>query len=222
MSGERFRLTIELNETDAKIEKKMIKYLAKKINKKIKRAGMAGIDTIKPDIKRWIYDSATLVQLRSASKLRGDLGLTSTLADRASDQIATAVAESITATFKPWDNKLTGGGNLTVKVQGSDFANLLGASWAKYTTEKGDSIPWLSWLLERGDDIIITGYEVEYGNFGRSGQGRMTGDGSGGGMAFRIDPSFSGTKDRNFITEALTGPDQLKEIRKLLVKFITY
>lgn len=219
MAGERFRLTIKLTETDAQIEKKIIKSLSKKVNKNLKKRGSAALESLRDDFRKWVYDCPALVELRSASKLRGDLGLTSTRAASASDAIASAVAQTVRITYKQWDKKLTGG-DLTIDIQPSSFSNVLGQSWAGYTTEKGENIPWLSWLLTRGDDVIITGYEVEYGNFGRSGQGRMTGDGTGGGMAFRVDPRFSGTTDRNFITEALTSRDRIRIIRDRLVRFL--
>tara|TARA_R100000808_G_scaffold19731_1_gene42753 strand:- start:19250 stop:19918 length:669 start_codon:yes stop_codon:yes gene_type:complete len=213
------QITVKLNETDNQIEKKIFKSLAKKINKNLKKRGVAAMESLQKDVKKWVYDCPALVELRGATKLRGDLGLTVGAASRAADGIATAVSQTLEVSYKPWSDKLVGG-YLTIKIQPSDFANVLRQSWAEYTTEKGEKIPWLSWLLTRGDDVIITGYEVEYGRFGRSGQARMTGDGSSSSMAFRIDPRFSGTTERNFITEAVAGRDKRKIIRDRLVKFL--
>jgi hypothetical protein len=219
MAGERFRLTIKLNETDGAIEKKILKSLSKNINKNLKKRGTAAMESLREDFRTWVYECPALVALRSASKLRGDLGLTRGGAASASHAIAFAVSQTLRIAYRPWDKKLLGG-YLTINIQPSSFSNILGQSWAEYTTEKGVSIPWLSWLLTRGDDVVITGYEVEYGSFGRSGEAHMTGDGTGSGMVFRIDPAFSGTRDRNFITEALTSRDRIKIIRDRLVRFL--
>ena len=79
----------------------------------------------------------------------------------------------------------------------------------------------MSWLLTRGYDVIITGYEVGYGRgLGRSGIGRMSGDGEDSRLTFRVNPAFSGTMDKNFITEALTSRDKIKEIRDIFISFI--
>ena len=77
---------------------------------------------------------------------------------------------------------------------------------------KGD-LHWLQWLLERGDEIIVAGYEFG-GNSGRgrSGLGYMTTGGS-----FRVPPQFSGTKDNNFISRALVGKAQEQAISKILM-----
>ena len=54
-----------------------------------------------------------------------------------------------------------------------------------------------------GDKIIITEFEVEYKDgSGRSGLASMSEGGT-----FRVNPSFSGTEENNFITRAFRGSD---------------
>jgi len=61
-------------------------------------------------------------------------------------------------------------------------------------------LPWLSWLLTRGNEIIIQEYGVLYGSgFGRTDGAKM----SNKKAPFMVDPAYSGTADNNFITRAL-------------------
>ena len=53
-------------------------------------------------------------------------------------------------------------------------------------------------------------YDAQSG-LGRSGLGYMS-----EGGAFRVPPQFSGTSDNNFITRALIGEAQEKQISKIL------
>ena len=77
------------------------------------------------------------------------------------------------------------------------------------TTEAGASLPWLQWLLTAGDAIIVTGYSVEYSGSptSRSGGAIMVPKG-----VFKVDSSFSGTADDNFISRAINKyQDRIKE-----------
>jgi len=79
-------------------------------------------------------------------------------------------------------------------------------------TEKGESLPWIEWLLKRGDDIIISDYHVVEGDHGRTGMATMKPGGNY--KVSRVNPSFSGTEDDNFVTRALDGKEM--EIANIL------
>ncbi len=76
-------------------------------------------------------------------------------------------------------------------------------------TEKGESLDWISWLLTRGDDVVVADYHVVPGNHGRSGDAVMK-----QGDFFRVRPEYSGTIEDNAITRALKN--RQKEIAKIL------
>jgi hypothetical protein len=38
--------------------------------------------------------------------------------------------------------------------------------------------------------------------------------------SFRVPPEFSGTKDNNFITRALVGSEQEKEVTDIFIKYL--
>ena len=87
---------------------------------------------------------------------------------------------------------------------------------AKVVTENGTALPRLKWLLTLGDKIIITEFEVEYKDgSGRSGLASMSEGGT-----FRVNPSFSGTEENNFITRAFQGREkQIADIFGRALKF---
>jgi len=70
------------------------------------------------------------------------------------------------------------------------------------TDKTREALPWLKWLLERGDDIIIQNYFVKYDEFNpgvsRTGLAIMI---KGQGKFFRIPPEYAGTEENNFITQ---------------------
>ena len=76
-------------------------------------------------------------------------------------------------------------------------------------TKKGERLDWISWLLTRGDDIVVADYHVVPGNHGRSGDAVMK-----QGDFFRVRPEYSGTLDDNCITRALENRE--KEIANIL------
>ena len=143
--------------------------------------------------------------LRSG-KLRLDFGLDSD----PTSEIIYAVANSTFVSFR--DFKLQTSGTsvaLNIYVQPTDCQNLLALPGSSVTTEAGASLPWLQWLLTSGDAIIITGYSVEYKGSptSRSGSAIMVPNG-----VFKVDSSFSGTADDNFISRAINKyQDRIKE-----------
>lgn len=94
---------------------------------------------------------------------------------------------------------------LTIYIQPSDFKNLLSNPFANTLTERGDSLPWLKWLLVEGDAIIINNYSVEYGPYINSRSGGAIMIPSIG--VFKVDSAFSGTTENNFITRALENKE---------------
>jgi hypothetical protein len=75
----------------------------------------------------------------------------------------------------------------------------------------GGSLPWLEWLLTLGDTIIIGSFGVEYGPHGRTGKAHMTKR----ARPFKVNSSFSGTIDNNFITRAVATVSQ--DIKNIII-----
>ena len=194
---------LEITSTDAEIEQMILQQIADDLNSVFSSVGREVEKNIKPIVFNAIHECFELQSLRG-SFLRASLGLTTTKAINASQQIAQAVSDSVVVKTKKINPKNLSGG-LELFVQPEDYANVLSVSEASvnYRSRRfktNINIPWLDWLLTKGDQILISGFEFQPGsNLGRSRAGRMVESPMGN---WRISPEFAGTKSDNFITRA--------------------
>lgn len=107
--------------------------------------------------------------------------------------------------------KITGG--LELNAFQADFEDILASPAAVQMTEKEQYLPWLEWLIIRGDKVIIKDYRFRLGRY-RSSR-------TGGGLMFhkdgglwRVPPEYSGTKSNNWFTRAIE--DSLVFIENLI------
>jgi len=202
------KLDMEIKEGLRTIETRLKKAMAEEFNHRI-QSNMTRIEnSIKDLVKELIYNSPEIKSIKRG-QLRGAFGIPAS--EDPTSQIVNAIAESVEVIHTiivPKSGKRFSGG-LTINIQPKHVANLLGLSGGKVKTKKDTTLPWLEWLLTFGDKIIVTDYHVEYkSGTGRSGRATMA-----DGDTFRVDPSFSGTKDNNFISRALSGSeDKMKQI----------
>jgi hypothetical protein len=94
-------------------------------------------------------------------------------------------------------------GGFTLTMQPSDYSNILSLPVSQQVID-GGSIPWLEWLLTLGDAVIIANFGVEYGPFGRTGRAHMLES----AKPFKVNSSFSGTPNNNFVTRAIQTVSQ--------------
>lgn len=182
-------------ESNAQLRALMNKLLAKEGDKALKNASPRIKRRVKALVIAALANSQEISSLSSGS-LKLDFGLT----EDPTVQIIDAVADSVYVEVRRIRaTKGRFGGGVTIKVQPTGYSNLLSLPVAKQEIRDG-SLPWLSWLLTRGDDIIIADFGVEYGSmYGRTGGARMSEEFA----PFRVDPRYSGTAENNFITRAL-------------------
>ena len=57
----------------------------------------------------------------------------------------------------------------SIEIQPASHENLYDLEVAYQETEKGVQLPWLEWLLEMGDSVIISDFGVKYKEAGRTG-----------------------------------------------------
>lgn len=149
-------------------------------------------------------------------ELLGELGVPDV--DNRLDAVLKTIKESCEVEATPLiqaGDKLIGG--LVLKMVRADFMDILGLSEAEYTTDNGTNIPWLDWILNQGDKIIVVGYDVKLHLSPREKAKSRTGLGlMQPGTGWRVPPLYSGTQDDNFITRAFNGP----EVERLLLKII--
>lgn len=161
---------------------------------KIKKNGIR--ENIKIALAASLASSPEMISL-SSGNLKTDFGLT----DDPSDDIITSVVSTIRLGINPvrsTGQKIKGG--ISLYIQPSTYSNLLSLNTAVQKIEDGGSLPWLSWLLTAGDNILVADFGVVY----QEGRGRS----DGGYMSkkaspFRVDPFFSGVVEDNFVTRAI-------------------
>ena len=119
------------------------------------------------------------------------------------DEIINKVADSVVVEFKRISIRGSNfSGGLTIKAVNGDFIDVLSLSAARIELDDGGSIPWLEWLLIRGDAIILAGYEIKFGNYptSRSGEAVMVKNSI---KAWKVPVGVSGTIRDNWFTRAV-------------------
>lgn len=117
-------------------------------------------------------------------------------------------------------------GNLEVSVI-PDYGTLTNLHPAKFTTEKGQNLPWLRWLLLEGEASIVIGYyyventdrRKTISNYSRTGTGIMRLRGKPSSFkknwsveyspkSWSVPPEFAGTENDNWFTRAFKTIEQ--------------
>lgn len=205
-------LSLKLLDTVEEIEKRVNIALAQQINGLLSKNISKIISEIKSLLPKWINEQPEINAL-SSQELIGQFGILSSPSS-ITDAIINSVVNSISVSLQKYDNKLQGGG-LEINIQPSDFSNLLGLPEG-HTIYPGGDLHWLQWMLLRGDEIIVVGYEYNP----RSGLGRTRLGNMITGRGFRIPPQFSGTESNNFVTRALSGQSQVSDITKIFKQIL--
>jgi len=104
--------------------------------------------------------------------------------------------------LKITNNKLRG--SIKLQMVQKNFEDLLSLGESSFTTEKGQKLDWLRWLLKEGDSIIISEYYFIAGPYSnsRTGLGIMH---KFEGSSWRVPPEFAGTINNNWITRAINS-----------------
>lgn len=203
-------ITLKLLESVDQIESNILSALSDQFNASMKSKKNRMLQEIKTLIPSWISSQPEMQSLLSndPSSLIGQFGITSSPISIV-NAIVSSVVNSTNIVIIPYDKKLKGGG-IELNIQPDNFSNLLGLSQGHSVYQDGD-LHWLDWLLNRGDETIVVGYQYNpQTGLGRSKLGNM----KNGGF-FRVPPEFSGTEQNNFITRALIGSNQEKQISKI-------
>lgn len=188
--------SIKILDSDVVIQKNILESLRSGLKLIFTKARPKIESSIKALVVEALSTCPEILSLQNG-KLKYDFGLS----DDPTSDIIYAIANSTYVSFRDFSLKLSGSTvALNIFIQPSDFQNLLSLPAASVVTEKGESLPWLEWLLTAGDAIIVNSYHVQYQSSpsSRSGGAIMVPNG-----IFKVDSSFSGTEDDNFITRSL-------------------
>ena len=206
------RVRINLKDNVKSIERKLAQSISEQLNEKLR----ISVDKIKRDVKVLVRNLLRIspeIQSLKNGELRGAFGIPKGI------DPTLEIIEAIVATVDVEFKLVRGGrggfsGGLVIQIQPKDLSNLLNLPNARVVTKKGTALPWLKWLLTLGDKIIITEFEVEYKDgAGRSGLASMSEGGT-----FRVNPSFSGTEENNFITRTFRDSDD--KISRIIKRYM--
>lgn len=103
---------------------------------------------------------------------------------------------------------------ITVRAIQADYQDVLDKAWASYQTEKGQTIPWLDWLLTRGSEVLVSSHHIFHpaSPTARSRTGTNTIMQKTKGRGWGVPPQYSGTPNNNYATRAVAAAMQDIEI----------
>lgn len=198
------KFSITLLDSDAKIRKNILDLLIDELNRVIDKA----IPTIRTEIIKLLEDSLKQepeYQSLTSGQLRADFGIpdTSIVDDIVSKLAATTQVQK--RNIKATNSGLAGGLEISA-IESQTISGLIADSNAFINDDlRGYSLPWLEWLLLRGNAVIVKDYDVKYGSYpgSRSGDAIMVeADGS-----WRVPAEFAGTAKSNWTTRAIQRID---------------
>jgi uncharacterized protein involved in propanediol utilization len=186
--------------------------VAPKVDRLLVKAKPAIQTRISNLLRTSIQGSRTVQDLKNG-QMRVDFGLTDAAAASAVVDIVNAVLSSINVFFKKSQRGKTLG-TLVIQIDPATISAIIQSLNVGSYDSNGHQITWLSWLMTKGTEVVVEGFEVvqtvDYDDRSRSGGGLMLQTGG----AFRVAPEFAGTAGDNFITRAIVanGPN----IRKII------
>lgn len=188
------------------------KAIAIELNKVFQSAQQPIERGVKKLLRRTLEGSPT-IQSITGGKLKVHLGIPDP--ERKLDAVLDAWVSSVKVIFRPVrpsGGRLVGG--LTIEAVKKDWADVLSLPEAQQSTEKGQRLAWLDWLLNQGDRTIIKEFDIVAGR-GRAGNMIMRARPKG---KWRVPPEYAGTTNNNFVTKALA---QIEEpLEKLVLREI--
>jgi hypothetical protein len=207
-------ISLRLTETTQQIQEKINRELASMVNDKLFQKRSYILIESKKLAESWILSQPEITSLNGGD-LSGLFGLYFGSESAIINTIISSITSSITTELVKIDPQFKKGG-LRVNFQPSNFVNLLSLKAGHVVYKNGD-LHWMDWLITQGDKIIVTDYSFNPKlGAGRSKKGTMTNKGF-----FRVPPQYSGTLENNFVTRALTGATQQRQINELLQGALT-
>lgn len=191
-------MELELITTSAEMHKMVLEAFRERLARKLPRIA----ERIKPYVGSILEKEIKKTEEYQSivnGPLAGHFGLTPLQRKQSTIDIIETIQNGIVAQYKQIrvvNKDLVGG--ITVGAIQADFQDLLSLPLSRVITEKQDELPWLEWLLTRGDEIIITDYRVKFiSGKGRSGQALMI---EGDKAYWKVPVGVSGTIKNNWFT----------------------
>jgi hypothetical protein len=195
------KLNIQIDKNEFK--KNFFAVLVPELNKYL----VGVISKVRPEIgniiKHAILDSPE-VQSLFGGKLQAELGVIDPQIRMLS--IVDILASNSNLTFSPV--KVTNNyarASIELNYIRSDYADILSQQESFQLTANGSVLNWLEWLLLKGDEVIVFGWDVGTDplNLSRTGLGTIMYKGRA--RSWSVPPEFSGSQFDNFITRSLNN-----------------
>lgn len=179
------------------LRKIILRGIAKAVNAKfpkIQRRIQAELQTVIPDALRTSPEYTALTDGPLDAHFGFEAGTAKARVDRIID-VFSQHAEVIMIPLSVVGNGFRGG--LEIKLSDTAMQALFSLPEARIV-----DMPWLEWLLLRGNSVIITGHKILFREsaFSRSGYAIMTKAKTG---VWRVPSEYSGTETDNWITRAM-------------------
>lgn len=209
------KFSLDIVESSDQIVKLILDQLKDEINKTIKSA----LPNIQKDVKSIVRNalvSEPEYGSLKAGTLRAEFGISDSSAVDSVIDLMVNTLEIKLDPIKVAGNKLVGGFLLTM-IKSDDISGVIYNDNAKVIDNaRGYSLPWLEWLLLKGNETIVQNYSVKYSNspLSRSGLALMVESQNN----WRVPPNFSGDQNNNWTTRAISKID--KEIVNIISKNI--
>lgn len=201
-------LNFKIKESNQELTKLILNTIKDDITNFLSSVANNGQSKIQDLIRRTLLNCPEMIDAKNGD-LRSELGLEN--AEQKIEGIINTWVNNINITLKKTvisGHGLDGG--FILGIIRTDFADVLSQSEAVQITEKGQSLPWLRWLLLEGTGIIIDDYHLKIKpDRSRTGKYIMIPSSRYWGIPYE----YAGTVDNNFVTRALDSiKDQIDDI----------
>lgn len=209
------KFSLDIVESSDQIVKLILDQLKYEINKTIKNA----LPNIQKDVKFAIRNALVSEPEYGSLKtgtLRAEFGISDPSAVDSVVDLMVNTLEIKLDPIKVSGNKLVGGFLLTM-IKSDDISGVIYNDNANVIdSTRGYSLPWLEWLLLKGNETIVQNYSVKYSNspLSRSGLSFMVESKNN----WRVPSNFAGDQNNNWTTRAISKID--KEIVNIISKNI--
>ena len=195
------KVSVNLLESDAQITKAILNSLLSDTKDYMNKVAKRLEPEIKNIVKEGFLRSSEYRSLLSG-QLRYEFGLDSP-------------ASKVNQILEVWNNtvvtfdapRIKGNkiySKLVVAMINSNYSDVLALDASQQRTKKGQSLPWLEWLLLMGDKTIIKDYEIFLGSGRNSRTGGVVMKKVVNGK-WKVPSEFSGSSKNNWVTRVLDG-----------------
>lgn len=200
------RFDIQLAESDSEITRIVLQAIQDQLNKRLSSITSSLIPKIKTIVSDALRAEPEYASLTNG-KLRYELGIEN---PSSVDSIINKLVNTIeldNQSIKLSGRSLSGG--FTLRMMKSDDLNGVIADSDAFVNDqrRGYQLPWLEWLLLRGNNTIVSNYQVKIGSspYSRTGNAIMVNSTSN----WRVPTEFVGTSSNNWTTRAIASSESI-------------